>query len=235
MTKTVNIRTYIALLTGLILLIALLLPVVVGAQQENKERGRKADVAERVEGRKEKAEERVQEKRLTMETKTEERRQAACERRVEKLEKSMERITTQATRLLGVMDSFHEKVEGFYDKGQLTVSNYDELSANVDSARDAATTEIEALEELNEEIDCTDPEVVVNVSAFKGSANAAKEALREYRKSLVELISSMRSAAAEDKADASEASDDSTDTDETKTDETEVDPESEATNTEGVN
>jgi hypothetical protein len=230
MKNTHILRNTTAAVAAITMAFALLAPTLANAQvtdlvtdQVSSLEGVEAKVADR----KEKAEERIEERRLTAETKTVERIRAACERRVEKLDKSMDTISTKATRLLGVMDSYYEKIKGFYDKGRLTVPNYAELLASVATAQEKATTEIAILNALNIEIDCTDPEVVLGVSSFKESATASKEALREYRSSLIALITDMRSAIAE----ASDTNDSSVDQEKSKAEDSNTDTDS----TEGEN
>lgn len=190
-------------LFALLFAAALVLPIAVSAQDQDREGGQPAEVATRIAERRQAAKERISEQRENAETKSQEARQAACERRTEKLESAMDRLVAQATRLLGVMDSFHERVEGFYESGQLTVANYDELIGNVDVAQEAAYVEVAALLELNVDINCEEADVAAVVSAFRGSTQTAKDSLREYRRTLVELISAMRSEAA-DSASADE-------------------------------
>ncbi len=176
---------------------------------------KRAAIEERVTERKEKAEQKVAERREMAETRSAEKIQAACERRTEKIQDITNRVSSQASRLLGVIDGFNIKVQNFYATGQLTVDDYDEQIEEITAAQENAKTEIAALGELSVDIDCTDPDVVIDVAAYRSSAQASKEALKEYRKELVELISSMRSAAAEGSQDAQAAESD-TDTDQTE-------------------
>jgi hypothetical protein len=188
----------------------LLLPHIASAQGSGNGTDQQDSVSDRVEERKAAARQRIEDKRAQVEEKTQAARQAACERREDTLEASMERVSTQAGRLLGVIDKIYDRVQGFYETGQLTVSNYDELNAAVTDAQQAAKVEIEALDELNVEIDCENPDVAGSVAAFRDSATAARQSLKDYRAALVALISSLRAEAAENKADDS-SSDDATD------------------------
>lgn len=204
MTIPINKRI-VSVILAIMLLATITLPGITYAQGNSGEK--RAQIAEKVEARKEKARASLEEKLAEREAKQAERLQERCEKQVAKIHEIMQRLSGQANRHLGVMDSFYERVKGFYDKGQLTVGNYVELTANVDEAKAAAETEVAALQEQTVEIDCSDPETIVDVRAYRNGVGTVKSSLKDYRKSLVALISAMRSAAAEEKAD-SEGSDD---------------------------
>lgn len=199
--------------TILVLAIVLVLPVVVKAQSALS--ARPENVTAKIQAHKEQAKLTLEEKMANREVKSEAKRQEVCERRVAKLQSAMTRLEARSTKLLGVIDSFYTKVTGFYSSGQLTVSNYDELLDNVDTARATATDEVAVLGALNEDIDCTDPEVTIDVATFKESAVSTKEVLKAYRKTLVELISSMRAQSAEDN-NANKTEDTSTESDDSE-------------------
>lgn len=213
MTKTIHTKTIFAVLASAALFVALALPSVVMAQEDTEEvitesnRGRSAKVEKKISDRKDAAADRIAEKREASETKSAEARLKACEKRKSKLESSMSKISTRAEKLVGTFDKVYERVQGFYESGQLTVSNYDELNDAVALAQENAATEAATLSELESEIDCEDPEVAAEVSTYRVSTDEAKAALKEYKTALVALISSMRSAAA-DKSD-SDTQDDS--------------------------
>jgi hypothetical protein len=222
MIKTIQLRNLAISTVAVLLTFAVVLPGLTSAQEEIQKRGQSADVAEKVAERKEAAMAKVEEKRETAQAKSQEARTAACERRTDKLISAMSRISTQATKHVGTFDSIYERVQGFYDKGQLTIANYDELNAAVAEAQSTAQLEVGILAELNVEIDCEDPNVAGTVTAFKDSTTSSKDALKAYKSSLVSLISSLKASAAEkrtqDNSDVTET--DATEPEETTTEET---------------
>lgn len=224
MTKTNLLRNISVALVASLLLSTTVLSVTTGAIRN----GQPVEVAARIAERRTEALARIVEKRENGQKKSTEARTKACETRKEKVASSMNRISNQANRLIGVMDSFYEKAQGFYDKGQLTIANYEELSAAVTTARQTAVLEVTSLSELDAEIDCDNPDVAVNVAVFKDSTQAARTALRDYRTSLVALISSMRAAAATEK----EAANNEETAAETNAEETAADTEEEGTTNE---
>jgi len=227
MIKSIRIQSTLAILTGLVLSVGLFLPSVANAQQEDKQRGRPAEVTERIEERKSAAMEMVKEKRESAQEKSSEARTAACEKRQTKITSAMSRISTQASKHVETFDKVYERVQDFYAKGQLTVENYDELNAAVAEAQSVALLEASIISELNVEIDCENPNVAGTIATYRDSAKAAKESLKTYRSALVELISSLKSEAAQRQTDDA--------TEDNDTDTAEPVNESETTTIEGEN
>lgn len=206
--------------------LAVLLPAVASAQEEDIQRDRPAVVSKRIEERKTQAKTDVSEKRESTELKSKDARKDACEKRQSKITSAMSRIATKANKHVETFDKIYERVQGFYVKGQLTVANYDELNAAVAKAQAAATLEASVLSELNVEIDCENPDVANIIATYRGSANAAKESLKAYRAALVDLISSLKSENAQQKT---------TDSEQTNETDQETQAEPESTETEGAN
>ena len=211
MTKNIRIQNTLAILTGLVLSVGLFLPSVVNAQQEDKQRSRPAKVTERIDERKAEAMIKVEEKRESATVKSTEARTAACEKRQTKIVSAMSRISTQASKHVETFDKIYKRVQGFYAKGQLTVANYDELNTAVTEAQANATLEASVLSELNVEIDCENPDVAGTVAAYRDNTTTAKEALKTYRSTLVELISSLKAEAANKNSNTTEDTDSNTD------------------------
>lgn len=141
-----------------------------------------------------------------------------CERNQAKIERAIPRISRNAENLVGVFDKIYDRVQGFYESGQLTVSNYDELADAVDEAQLAATTDVAALQELEFTLDCDDPETGVELVSLKDIATGTKDSIKSYRSALVDLISAMRSAAAEASEDSETTTDDESSEDTTEED-----------------
>lgn len=207
MVKTLQVNRILGIGVTILMAFSLLLPALAYGQEETEpepetttSHGQPAEIAERVAERKAAAKTMVAEKRETAQEKSQEARQAACERRQEKLTSAMANLSAAAGRHAAAFDSIFTRVQGFYDSGQLVVSNYDELVGAATEAQSAAQVEIGALGNLNVEIDCEDPDVAATVAAFRDSAAAARTALKTYRSALVDLISSLRAQAAEDNA-----------------------------------
>lgn len=198
--KSITINQAARTAAAALLAVAVVLPAAAYAQGPPEDRGRPANITEKIEERRAQALQRLEEKRTNSQEKSQEKRKAACERRASKLDKHTNRLALRSDRHADVMDRFFERVQEFYDKGQLTVSNYDELEAAAVEAQEKARAEVDTLEGLKVEVDCNDPDVAATVIAFRTSTESARESLKDYRRALVELISSMRAAAAEENA-----------------------------------
>lgn len=145
-----------------------------------------------------------------------------CQRRQARIQNSITRISDRASRIKGVIDRMFVRVQGFYAEGQLTVENYEELETNVETAQADAEASIAALESYVFTLNCEDPNAASQLANFREAVNETKTELKDYRKALVELISSMRAAAAEENAN-----DDSTETETENENETETETETE--------
>jgi len=152
-----------------------------------------------------------------------------CQRRQERIQSAITRISDRSSRLKSVIDRMFVRVQGFYAEGQLTVENYEELETNVETAQAEAEASIATLESYVFTLNCEDPKTAGQLADFKEAVNETKTALKDYRKTLVELISSMRAAAAEENAN-----DDSTESEQESETENETETETETEN-EGTN
>lgn len=150
----------------------------------------------------------VQERISQIKQRVEERRaqirQEVCERRQERLNTVIPNLARGATAVKGTLDKVYERVQGFYDSGQLTVENYDELKSNVDTAKTEAEAALEALTDYEFELDCDNPNAAQQLDGFREAVGQARDALKNYRDQLVVLISSMRAAVAEANSNNSE-------------------------------
>ena len=173
----------------------------------NAQTDRRSALEQKIEEKRQEVLEKQEAKRAEIGEKKEEQRIASCERNTEKLKGAMERLTGQAERHLGVISSFQTKVENFYASGQLTVDTYDELHAAVVAAEQYAKDNVEALSQAEVDIDCTSAEVASSVGVYRAIADETKTALKVYRQSLVDLISTLK---AETSADDSSDNSDST-------------------------
>ncbi len=146
-------------------------------------------------------------------------RQDVCERREQQVSRLIPRLSNGSSRVLGSIDSVYERVQSFYDDGQLTVENYDELNDAVAAARMNATAAVEAVPAYDFTFDCDNPSVGDQLFGFRESVADTRDELKTYRAELVNLISSLRSAAAEQTSDVDEEEADETgDTEEVPSD-----------------
>lgn len=129
--------------------------------------------------------------------------QDRCERREAKLQAALPRLSKNATTIKGSIDKVYDRVQGFYADGQLTVSNYQELTDEIELAKANAESSLEALATYELEVDCQDKRIGAQLDGFRTAVKGVREDLKAYRKSVVALVSALRAEAAEDKADDS--------------------------------
>jgi len=162
---------------------------------------RAEDAKEKAEAFRLEAKERVEEIRAKAKQKRAEIKKEVCERFQTKLSEIPSRVSNRATRHQEVFDKIYGRVQGFYDKGQLTVDNYDELKSAVDTAQANSAAAVLAVGEVEVTIDCDDPKIGEQLDSVRTAAQEARTALKEYRTKLVELISALKSAAAQQNND----------------------------------
>jgi chromosome segregation ATPase len=134
------------------------------------------------------------EKRAEHQQQTQEHRQQKCEQRKTKLANRMDNALKHAKKHKAVFDKIYTRVKTFHDDKQLQVDNYAELTGKVDTAQTNADAAIAALESLNVDIDCTQPNVADAVSSFQQAVKSARDSLKTYRTALVDLINSLKGA-----------------------------------------
>lgn len=160
------------------------------------------DDAERVrELAKERAEqqkEAIEAKREEIKEKVEERKAEIdverCERNQSKLESLMPRLSNSADVQTRVLDTMYERVVGFYETGQLSVDNYEELVAEIETQKMEAADALVILSETTVEINCEQKGLGGQLSEYREGIKVVRDEIREYRTALVNLIKAMKSA-----------------------------------------
>jgi hypothetical protein len=142
----------------------------------------------------EQAQEKLQEAKTEHQGKSAAQIQKSCEARKTNLTKRMNRAVTQAKKHKAVFDNIYTKVKDFYAAKQLSVANYADLTAAVDAAQSDAQASIDALSELDVNVDCTSQTVSTSVSAFRAAVKSTRDSLKTYRKSIVALITAVKGA-----------------------------------------
>jgi hypothetical protein len=191
---------------GLGLLFALmLLPGISGAQPA----GQTERVRERAEQRAEKAraaaEERGEVKRAEAETRLADKKLEICERREQKVQNIMARISDRGDKHLDVFTKISDRVQTFYTDKNLTVANYDELVANVDKKKQAAEAQVAAIREASVEFNCDSEDPKGVAWAFKDDMKAQVAALKEYRTAVKDLLVAVKKSLGEAEGSESES------------------------------
>jgi hypothetical protein len=140
------------------------------------------------------AKQKVQQAKQNHKKQTEAQREKVCDAREANLTKRMSRSVTVANQYKDNIDRIYGKVKDFYTTKQLNVANYDELTANVDTAQSAAADSISALKSLDVSVDCASQTVADSVASFREAVTGSRDSLKTYRQALVDLITSLKGA-----------------------------------------
>ncbi|MEX0881654.1 MAG: hypothetical protein WEC17_00070 [Candidatus Saccharimonadales bacterium] len=112
----------------------------------------------------------------------------ACENRERIINNILDRLAKRGERRLNVYSAITDRVQVFYEKKGLNVSNYDELLADISAKKavaQAAVDEIRA-DEVDFACDGTDPKGAA--AGFKEDLKAEIKALHVYQQSIKDLI-----------------------------------------------
>ncbi len=196
------------MLAALLVLSTSMVAPVAAANPDRAEEIRTA-AKERAEERKQKASDKIAEIKAEAEERRASIKQDVCENRKARVQNRITNLARSANNVKGVLDRMYDRVQGFYEDGQLTVSNYEALIDAIELAKAESEASLEALDSYEFTVDCANSTVAEQVDSYRAAAVLARQDLKDYRKALVDLISSLRSEHA--KANQTEGSDDSSD------------------------
>lgn len=177
------IRRYLSRVSLLVTATLLLTsPLAVHAEldfSKNQERAKS-----RLESIKKQSQQRVESLKGGVEKRTKEIRSKACEARKNNIEKRLESRINLVKQYKIRFDSVYNKNKDFS-----AMSAANEAKQRVEIANSNLSTEIEALESLNTELDCSNPDAVaVAIDIYKNQLDSVKNLLKEYRESIKMLI-----------------------------------------------
>lgn len=182
-------------------LAVLMLPAMASAQPGESGQVRGQEGRASAEERREAVEARRAERTADIEQRVTERqaqvRQDVCERREDQMGEMIPRLSNQSSRIVGAIDGVHDRVQGFYESGQLTMNDYEAYNEAVEAARADAHASVEVVASYEFEFDCDNPSVGDQLFGFRETVAEARDSLKQYRSELVVLISSLRAEAAQ--------------------------------------
>lgn len=194
------VKRTIVITTGLLTITALLVPVLVFAQQAHgltSSRSLISNAAEKAQEKVIAASERAAAIKNSAEAKSLQIRQEVCEQKRTRLQSLTQTMYQGAESVKKNLDTMYDRVVSFYDSGKLTVSNYNELIQNIETAKADAEQAANVLQlRENSEIDCADAKTASRIEGDRLAGEATRTALKEYRTQLVNLVSALKSAAA---------------------------------------
>jgi hypothetical protein len=137
-----------------------------------------------------------------------ERQERVCENRKKGLTVRSTRIVANSKRIDEKITDIYKKVDNYKTTNNVTVANYDELTAAVTTAQDNANTAISDLEKVVPTTDCTSTSNTnsTDVAAFKTAAKKTRDSLKAYRMAVKNLLVAVAKAKGEDKATTTDTS-----------------------------
>ena len=130
----------------------------------------------------------------TQETKLSENKRKVCEKHQTVITNIMKRMSARGQRQLDLFTSIAEKTEKFYTAKGKTVSNYDQLTADVSAKKAAAQSAVDALSATSTSFTCSQDNPKGVATSFKAELKTEISALKAYKTSVKNLIVAVKSA-----------------------------------------
>lgn len=162
------------------------------------------ELKKKLEEKKAKAQSRIEEIKSNASEKTAEVREKACSARKNAFQKRMENAVAQAEKHKAVFDKIFTRVQDFKESNAVSVESYESLVAAANAAGVKVDDAIAALQSLNTDVDCTDPDAAATaLSAFKETVTEAKTALKDYRTSIKNVLVAVKASVPSDDSEDS--------------------------------
>lgn len=162
----------------------MLMPAAVRAEQTEVS-NRRQEINAKVESIKSKSKARIEALKQKAETKTAEVRTKACDARKTNIENRLNNRVEAANRHKATFDSIFNRVKDYAESKSLTSTEITALQTSVSTASQKAIDEISALELVDINIDCTNPDnVAITIDTYKNQLTSVKPALKDYRDSI---------------------------------------------------
>lgn len=117
-----------------------------------------------------------------------------CKTREANINNRIARIADRSTKHLELFNEISERAQAFYESQDVTVTNYDELVADVATKKTAAEATVAGMASTTAGFECEGENPKVTVEAFKTNLKASIEVLKDYRTSVKNLIAGIKSA-----------------------------------------
>lgn len=158
-------------------------------QELTSEQKAKAEAAKKAaEARSEQAKKDAEARRITV-------KKDRCEESKGKLTEAVPHLAQGVTSVKKALDEKYQKVQDIYSSGKLTVSNYETLNTNVNSAKAAAEASIANIDPASVTIDCANGALGTQLDSYRSTVKEARTSLKQYHTALVVLIEGLTSAA----------------------------------------
>lgn len=106
----------------------------------------------------------------------------------------MNALKTTASAQLSKLEDVYSKLKTYQATNTVRVENYATLTTAADAAQLAASDAIAALSSAVGSVDCTNPEVAVQLGTVKQTALSARDMLMNYRTALRNILTALAQA-----------------------------------------
>lgn len=177
-------------------------------KQENIEKSKKERLAEQ-QKQKEQRQAEIESKKKEIELRQQENKQKLtekrlelCQKREDRINKSMKNIAERRLKQLEVFNKIVDRTIAFYEENNLALENYDALLADVNTKRGIAEAEIDNLTSAVVDFDCESEEPLKVSEAFKSAREGVVSSMKDYKTSVKNLIVGIKSVAIEKSDDS---------------------------------
>jgi len=121
----------------------------------------------------------------------------ACENREKAINNILDRIAKRGERRLDVYSAIFNRVQEFYEKKGLSVSNYDTLVADVNAKKAAAQAALAQIDANTVDFKCDGSDPKGAAASFKDDLKVQIKALQAYKQSIKNLIMAIKTSLSE--------------------------------------
>ncbi|HWT40021.1 MAG TPA: hypothetical protein VN081_01960 [Dongiaceae bacterium] len=132
-----------------------------------------------------------------------------CQNRQTAINTILTKIVTRGDNQLTLFSTIADRVEAFKTSKNVTVSNYDQLTAKLATDKTAATNDLAAMK-TNSTLDCTSSDPKGMVTAFKADLKTEISDLQTYRTDVKNLIVAVKTAVGDSQSSTDSSSTPST-------------------------
>jgi hypothetical protein len=115
-------------------------------------------------------------------------RQKTCAQIKNAVDRKLAAFDNSATKHLTRLDGVFTKLQDYQTANNLPVSNYDALVAAATAKQTTATEAVDALHQVGTTLDCSSSDPAAMLAAAKTAAKTARDALKDYRTSLKNIV-----------------------------------------------
>jgi hypothetical protein len=180
---------------------SVLIVAPVSAQQVEQPQSAREEAQKRAAERQQSREDRVAEIKKEAEARKIEFQKERCEAREQRLRELLPKLANGGERVKSAIDKSYTRVQTFYETGKLTVTNYQQLVDAIELAKANAESALQTVESYQFVVDCDKEGVGTQLDSYRTAVQEAREALKTYRKAVVDLISALRAEAAEKRSE----------------------------------